>query len=123
MNFSTGTRSNAGLVKKVLGQERFAAMSAYHIVIAFDRSSDHHGQYVARVRVKREGAAPSTRALYGSATRISDTSAEARSRAIWRVYNDYVRYELNALCNACDAFDSVHFGIRASMTSVTIYLL
>ena len=94
----TGTRRTTGvaLVRRVLGDERFKEMSARHIRIVFDPAAKPFGQFVGIVRIARTGCAATTRTLYGSGTRRTAGTDEARGTSIWRVYNVYIRTELLA---------------------------
>ena len=94
----TGARRTTGvaLVRRVLGVTRFKEMSAKHLRIAFDPKTKPFGQYVGIVRIARTGCAATTRTLYGSGTRCTAGTDEARGTTIWRVYNTYVRPELLA---------------------------
>ena len=94
----TGARQITGvaLVQRVLGVKRFKEMSAKHLRIAFDPKTKPFGQVVGIVRIARTGCAATTRTLYGSGTRCTAGTDEARGTSIWRVYNVYIRPELLA---------------------------
>ena len=98
MDMVTGTRRTTGvaLVRRVLGVTRFKEMSAKHLRIAFDPKTKPFGQFVGIVRIARTGCAATTRTLYGSGTRCTAGTDEARGTSIWRVYNIYIRPELLA---------------------------
>ena len=94
----TGARRTTAtvLVRRVLGDARFKEMSARRIRIVFDPAGKPFGQFVGTVRIARTGCAATTRTLYGSGTRCTAGTDEARGTSIWRVYNNYVRPELLA---------------------------
>ena len=60
------------LVRTTLGVSRFSQMSANNIRIEFDKNARPFGQFVARVCiVQSDSLRPTTRTLYGSATRVN----------------------------------------------------
>ena len=95
---TTGMRTNKvnSLVRSVLGDARYEAMSKCHIRIEFDASVLPYGQFIGRVRFQRPGCAHAAKTIYGSGTRVRCDTEEAQRSAIWRVYSSYVQPEIYA---------------------------